>query len=83
MLSSQTIFVLQGHVEMQEKCDNLTITSTYPEVFFYSISVSTFIAITWHRASSLNFYILMYFSQTTGPFGTKLGRNPDGHHRST
>jgi hypothetical protein len=42
MLSSQTIFVLQGHVEMQEKCDNLTITSTYPEVFFYSISVSTF-----------------------------------------
>ena len=31
----------------------------------------------WHRHlwSSVNFYILICFSQTTGPFGTKLGRN--------
>ena len=34
------------------------------------------IAITWHQWwSSVNFYISMFFSETTGPIGSKLGRN--------
>ena len=50
-----------------------------------SFSVNTFlvhldqrsmgtIAITW-RLSSVKFYILIFFSETNGPIGTKLGRN--------
>ena len=33
------------------------------------------IAITWRPLSSVSFYILIFFSETSGPIGTKLGRN--------
>ena len=33
------------------------------------------IVITWHRSSSVYFYILIFFSETTGPIRTKFERD--------
>jgi len=43
-------------------------------VTFFSSSVKCTIAIIW-CPSSVNFHILIYFSQTTGPVGIKLDTN--------
>jgi len=47
------------------------------DVKFKKVVLFHFLVITWHPSllSAINFYILIFFPETTGPIGTKPKRN--------